>query len=68
MTHYALLKGENIGDKGIISLLKALKYFTSLKILLFLKENLDQRKNPKWQVSSYFNNHFSPISSPCGRL
>ena len=32
------------------------------------KEFLDQRKNPKWRVSSYFHSSFSPISRPCGRL
>ena len=26
----------------------------------------DQRKNPKWRLSSYFHSSFSPISSPCG--
>ena len=29
---------------------------------------LDQGKNPKLQVSSYLNNSFSPISSPCGEF
>ena len=28
--------------------------------------NLDQRKNPKWRISSYFHSSFSPIYSPCG--
>ena len=30
------------------------------------RDLLDQGKNPKWPVSSYFHSSFSPISSPYG--